>query len=199
MTLTNLLQDYPYSVTAGKVAKWTQSSSTYTATAVAMATVQGIDFKPNRATDKRYSFGKVEGMLSILEDIEIKLSLTGMDYPAASEMTGRGITDSGSGAMQYSDFAAGGAGFTYFGLAVAMPADNGGQVHLYCPFVMLNDDIWNVTAERNKFVVSDIGATAMSLRLTSTTVLVPARLVRWPAPTALPVDFNVWKTQLLQA
>ncbi len=197
MTLTNVNQDYPYSVASAKVARWTQSSATYTATAVAMASLQAIDFKPNRATDKRYSFGKTEGMISILEDIELKLNITGMDYPAMSEMTGRSVTDSGSGAMQYSDFVAGGGGFSYFGLAIAMPADNGGQIHLLCPYVMLNDDIWNIAAERNKFVVSDVTATAMSLRLTSSTILHPARLKRWPAPTALPVDFNVWKTELL--
>ncbi len=199
MTLTNINQDYPYSVVAAKVARWTESSATYTATAVAMASLQGFDFKPNRATDKRFSFGKTEGMISIEEDIELKLNITGMDYPAMTEMTGRGVTDSGSGAMQYSDLVGGGAGFSYFGFAVALPVDSGGQMHLYCPFVKLNDDIWNISAERNKFVVSEVNATAMTLRLTSSTVLVQGRLVRWPAPTALPVDFNVWKTQLLAA
>jgi hypothetical protein len=199
MTLTNINQDYPYSVVAARVSRWNQQTQTYTNPSVAMASLQGIDFKPNRATDKRYSFGKTEGMLSILEDIEIKLNVTGMDYPAMTEMTGRTVTDSGSGALQTSDFNAGGGGFSYFGISVAMPSDNGGQIHLLCPYVMLNDDIWNITAERNKFVVSEVTATGMTLRLSNNTILLPGRLVRFPAPTALETNFNLWKTTLLTA
>jgi hypothetical protein len=164
-----------------------------------MLKVDTFEWKPRMETDAYKVFGKTAGMLAIQVDVDIKLGLSGIDYPAMAEMTGRANTSSGSGSTEIrtTDLQGGGAGLKRFGLAVSCPAEDDSQVHFYFPMCICQDDPVGMTFESNKFAVNEINITAFSLILATGVTLKQGRMRNLAVTTALPTDFNAWKTDMV--
>lgn len=188
----------PYSVRAASVGGFVFSTQLFN-TPKSMLKLQSIEIKPRMETDNYMVFGKTAGALAIQVDIDIKLNLSGVDYPAMAEMTGRTNTSSGSGSTERrtTDLQGGGAGLKRFGLAVACPAEDDSDVHFYFPYCICTDDPISMAFEANKFAVNEVNITAMSLILATGVTLKQGRMINLATVTALPTDFNAWKTELV--
>lgn len=186
---------YIYSVTAARVAGWIATTQLYN-TSVAIPNLISVSLDPNMVTDLRKAYGKTRGMISIMEDVEVGMNFTGIDFPSAAEMTGRTVTYSGTSGTRWTDGQAGGSGLRYFGFTCSIPADDGSEMHLLLPYLKLEDDIFGLTMEANKFATKEATARGMTLQLNTGVQLVPYRWFHRDAALALETDFNTWKTLL---
>lgn len=185
---------YPYSVTGARCARWNAQTQLYNSS-VAIPNLQSISLDPNMVTDMRKAYGKTVGKIAIMEDVEVGLNFTGIHYPSAAEMTGKSVTDSGSG-LRYSDAPGGGAGLAYFGFNCSIPADDESEMHLILPYLKLDDDIFGLAFEQNKFATKEAKATGMTLQLATGANLLVYRWYHRESAVALETNFNLWKILL---
>jgi len=182
----------PYSVSEARVAGFSFATEQY-ASSVALNYVQSVSFDPEHDTDELMNLGAVERMLSVLTKVTVGLKMGGLDWTGLAEMTGMANADSGSGATEekLNEFEGGGGGLPYFGLAVALPTDDGTLLHVYLRLIKL-EAYPAISPEMNKFMIPELKGTAGRLRTAAGKTFKIASMKVRPAGTALPTDFSAW-------
>jgi hypothetical protein len=187
-----LLEHYrPYGIRAAKVAAWDASAETW-GTPVVVRNLQSITIKPVMDNDKMRIYGADEHALAIIVAEELEMEFGGIDSEADEIMTGRTATDSGSGASETRRRKTeGGEDLPYFGMAVQIAVDGGGDIHVYFPRVKLKSLLGIEMAKENKFAIPKVTADVLRLRLDDGTTMYPVRdEVEHKVATALTSDFN---------
>lgn len=179
-----------YRAIAAKAAGWDASAETWN-TPVAMPNLGAISLTPIMENDERNVYGARERFLSVLVGVEVSLEFTGKDEPSAAEMTGFTSTTTGSGASEVRKTRfTGGTNLPYFGLAVQIEADDGGDVHLYIPYLKLDSLLAMEMQSENKFVIPTVTAKAGRLRLANGNLYPVYDEIEHPSLTTLTSDFN---------
>lgn len=181
---------YPYSVRAASVAAFNRATETY-GTPVAATNIQSATFDPEHDTDSVKERGRRTRMLSVLIGGTLSLSFAGFDWASLAIMTGATSTPSGSGtaAIRDNKLTSGGAGLPYFGLILAMPADEDTEIHLMIPWVKL-EKMPPMNPEQNQFSLPEVDAMIGTLVLNDGTELEVANYKVYGQETTVPVDFN---------
>jgi len=185
-----LERTYPYSVRAASVAAFNRTTESY-GTPVATTNIQSASFDPEHDTDSIRELGRRTRMLSVPMGATMTLTFAGFDWDSLAIMTGISSTDSGSGASAERDnkLVGGGSGLPYFGLILAMPADEGQEVHLHLPWVKL-EKAPPLDPEQNQFAIPEIDAMIGVLVLNDGTAFEIVNYKVYGQETTIPTDFD---------
>jgi hypothetical protein len=179
-----------YRVIAASVAQWDPDAETWN-TPVEVPNLQGISLTPMTDTDEKRVYGAHEKFLSVITGLECTLNFVGRDDAAFVEMTGYGSTESGSGSGETRRTRyAGGTNLAYFGLILALEADDGGDVHIMLPYGKLSSIAGLEMSDENQFVVPNITARFGRLRLADGTLHDVMTELEHAVVTDVPSDFN---------
>lgn len=178
----------PFQVKGGAVAAWASATETF-GTVVSFSNISAATFSPQHAEDKMNLLGADEHLLSVMEGMEVTLSLGGYDLPSLEVMTGVSITDSGTTPSRQREFDFPmGTNFPYFGCWLKFGVDEGYEFHLGIPRMKIKA-FPELKFDQNKFAVADVAAGVARLRLTDDTLVYP-KLIVYETATALPTNFT---------
>jgi len=180
-----------YKVIEARVATWLPATETWD-TSVAIPNLSGIKFDPEMDNDELYVFGAKEHLLSVPVGMKVTMSFGGVDNTSANAMTGMSSTESGSGDDETRKTRwSGGDNLPYFGLIVAVEANDGLDAHLMLPRLKLDSLMALDLAKGNKFVIPNVTAKAARLRLAAGTLYPVMDLLEHAVVNTVETDFAV--------
>lgn len=185
-----LTRTYPYSIRAASVASFNRTTESY-GTPVSAQNLQSAAFESENDTDSVKELGRTTRMLSIPIGGSIALTTAGFDWSSLAVMTGMSNTSSGSGTGEErtNEVDGGGSGLPYFGMILAMPADEGQEMHLYLPWCKL-EQVPPVDPQQNQFAVPEINAMIGTLVLADGTDFPIVTYKVYAEETTIPTDFD---------
>ena len=153
----------PYGVREAYVFPFTESTATW-GTGIKLRNMIMFKLTPKHDTDIMPVYGRDEKGLSVVRGGDIEMQLGGVQNDTDEVMTGRTSRTSGSGATEKRTRDIGDDSLPYFGLAVALKTKNDiGDVHIYCPNVMLSSLLALDLTETAKFSVPNVPAMLFGL------------------------------------
>lgn len=177
----------PYSVRAMSVATWSFTTETY-GTPVSVANLQMTGLDPQHDTDLLKILGAHERGLSVQTDLTLNMSFGGLHWASLAVMTG--LTDASSGDIKHRLSFNGGLNLGYFGAVLALPLDDGGDMHIYLPLCQLTKNL-PLDFEQNQFSRPEVEIKAMRLRLADDSTYPIWDVLVYDDVEALPTDFSV--------
>lgn len=188
MTLLDFYR--PYLINAAKVASWDPVAETW-GTPVAVPNLQSFTKKPVTDNDLMKIYGVNEHALSVLAGEELEVEIGGLSSASDAIMTGRQATSSGSGDSETRKRRnQGGGNLPYFGWALQILTDGGGDIHLFYPRLKLRSLFPIEMAKDSKFVVPKVTIDVLRLRLEDGTLYPISDEVEHKVATSLTSDFN---------
>lgn len=185
-----------YKAESARIAAWLPATETWDAS-VAIPNLQGFKLEPDSDDDTMPIYGVNEHGLSVFKGGSVELDFGGIDRTTANIMTGLTSTSAGSGASETRTTRhEGGKNNPYFALAIQVPADDGGDVHLLLPKLQLTGRMAMEIAKESKFIVPNISAQILRLRLADGSLYPLYDEVEHAVNTALESDFSVALTAL---
>lgn len=177
----------PYLARAISVALWNASTETY-GTPVSVNNIQGISFEPTMDNDEMQVLGANEESLAVLKGMDVSMQFGGLDWSSLAIM--QGTNDASSGGATHVNEDEGGQNLPYFGLVAAISLHGGREAHVYLPKCQLDSRVPLDISDQNQFVMPEIDAKALRLRLADGTTF-PIRSWReYETETTLPTDFD---------
>jgi hypothetical protein len=179
-----------YQVKAAKIAAFDADAETW-GTPVTIQNLQAFSMTPVVDNDTMSVYGVNEHFLAVLKGVELSLDFGGVQRNVAAIMTGFTASSSGSGDNeQRTTRNEGGANMPYFGLAVQIKDDKGGDVHVYFPRLKARMPHSLQLNAESQFVVPNITCDGGRLTKSDDSQYPIYDEIEHATETALPTDFN---------